>query len=247
MPPTDHPAWTQDATAVHAFLRGLVAATFSIAGLVLTATGLGYGALAHDLGYTFGHMWFINVMIFALPAQVLMMDELARGTGAAAVALAVGLTAVRLLPMTVNLMPLIRDPRRPQWLHLYAVHYIAVTGWIEGNRLLPTLPQAVRLPFFAGLGTGFMLLLGLGGSAGYLLAVGLPPLLSAALMLMTPLYFVCSLLAGARGGADYLAIAIGGLLGPVVFKLAPGFDLLIAGVGGGTLAWAIGRWQRQRA
>ena len=244
--PSDPPAWTIAATGPSAFARGVLAAALSAAGWILAATGIGFGALAHDLGFTLGHVLFISATLFALPAKVLVIDEIARGAGVAGAALAVGLTAVRLLPMTVSIMPLIRDARRPRWLHLYAVHFLAITAWLEGYRLLPGLPARVRLPFFAGQGTGFLALLALGGSSGYLLATALPPVLTAALLLMTPIYFTCSLLTAARAATDYAAILIGGLLAPVAYMLVPGFDLMIAGFGGGTLAWAIGRASRGR-
>ncbi len=239
------PAWTAAATHPQAFARGLLAAPVSAAGLILAATAVGFGALAHDLGFTLGHVLFISAFVFALPAQVLVVDELARGAGIAGAALAVALTAVRLLPMTVSMMPLIRDATLPKALHLYAVHFVAVTAWLEGNRLLPPLPARVRLPYFAGLGTGFMVLMGAGAGAGFVLAAGLPPVLAAALLMMTPIYFTCSLLLAAKGATDYLAIGLGGLLGPIVFRLFPGFDLLIAGLAGGTLAWLIGRRRRR--
>ncbi len=240
------PAWTVTATSLSAFLRGIAATPASAAGLILAATGVGFGALARDLGYSAGHVLFICAFVFALPAQVLVIDELARGAGIAATAVAVGLSAVRLLPMTVSLMPLIRDEKLPRWLHLYAVHFIAITAWLEGSRLLPPLPARVRLPYFAGLGSGFMALMSAGALLGFLLSARLPPVASAALLLMTPIYFTCSLLLSARGRADYLAVLLGGVIGPVVFYLAPGFDLLAAGVIGGTLAYLSGRRQRQR-
>lgn len=228
-------------------MRGLLAALVSPAGLILGATGIGFGALANGLGFAIGHVLFISAFVFALPAQVLIVDELARGAGIAGTALAVTLTAVRLLPMTVSIMPLIRDEKLPRWLHVYAIHFIAVTAWIEGFRLLPGLPQRVRLPFFCGQCTGFMVLLATGSSAGFLLAAGLPPVLTAALLLMTPIYFTCSLLQSARALTDYSAIVIGAIVGPIAFKLMPGFDLMLTGVIAGTAAWLVGRRARGRS
>lgn len=246
MPPaTLPPAWTANATSASAFLRGMAAAPTNAAGILLVFTGLGFGALAHDLGYTLGHLLFISVAVFALPAQVLLVDELARGAGIAAAALAVSLSAIRLLPMTVSLMPLLRRDRPSRLLHLLAVHFVNVTSWIEGNRLLPPLPTELRLPFFAGQGIGFAILISIGSALGFLLSARLPPVAAAALLMMTPIYFMSSLLHAARAAADYAAIILGGIAGPVVFYLAPGLDLLFAGVGAGTIAWLIGRRGRR--
>jgi len=62
---------------------------------------------------------------------------------------------------------------------------------------------------------------------------------------MTPIYFFLSLLATARTNSDYLALALGSMLGPVFHVLTPGFDLLLGGVAGGTIAYVFGRHRRR--
>ncbi len=221
--------------------RGLLVA-FSMPGLVLFATALGFGALARDLGLTGSQASFLSVSLYAMPAQVLLIDQLARGVGLAAAALAVSFTAIRLLPMTVALMPLLRTGRRANpLLLLLAVHFIAVTAWLEGNRRLPETQPELRLHYFVGIGTGMALSTLLGTIVGYWLATGLPPTLAATLLMMTPAYFALSLLYAAREAADWLAIGTGFVLGPLLFWLLPGPDLLITGLVGGTVAYLFQR------
>jgi predicted branched-subunit amino acid permease len=221
-------------------LRG-IRVMLSTPGVVLFATSIGFGALARDLGFSFAQAVFLSTVFYALPAQVVLVDQLARGAALAAAAFAVSLTAIRLLPMTVSLLPYIRDHRGIRPIHIFAVHFMAITVWIEGNRRLPSLPEHLRLPHFFGIGFAMFAATGLGTIAGHLLAARVPPLVSAALLFMTPIYFLLSLLSGANRRMDWLAIAVGLCLGPILFTILPGPDLMLTGLIGGTIAYLAGR------
>jgi predicted branched-subunit amino acid permease len=242
-PRADHPAWSIGASPRSAILRGL-RIIGAAPGIVLFSTALGFGAMARALGFSLGHVMFLSASVYALPAQLLLIDQLARGATLAAVAMAVSLTAIRLLPMTVAMMPYLRDGRGTRAIHILAVHFIAVTAWIEGSRRLPPLPEPLRLPYFLGIGAGTVFCTVMGSMTGYLVAGALPPTLAAALLFMTPIYFLLSMMLGARDLGDWLAVLFGAILGPSLYLLIPGPDLLLTGLLGGTLAWAIGRWRR---
>jgi predicted branched-subunit amino acid permease len=237
------PAWARRASRGHAFCRGLLIA-FTVPGCVLFSTSIGFGALARDSGFALGHALFLTAGVYALPAQVVLIDQLARGAALAAAAFAVTLTAIRLLPMTVTMIPLLRDEENPRWLEVLACHFIAVTAWIEGHRRLPHLPGHLRLAHFLGIGCGMATATSFGSITGFFLAGTVPPVLSAALLFMTPLYFLLSMLLTARTGPDLLAVALGCLLGPPLFLAMPGFDLLATGLLGGTAAYLAGRRRR---
>jgi predicted branched-subunit amino acid permease len=209
--------------------------------MVFSATAIGFGALARDLDFSLGHALTISVTIFAMPAQVIMVDQLSRGAAAVTVAFLVALTAIRLLPMTVSLMPYLRTGDRLTPRHWLAAHLVVVTTWLEGNRLLPQVPAHVRLPYFIGLGLAILTVNSGGTILGFLAAGLVPRVLAAVLLFTTPMYFLVSLIIGATGTIDRLALALGLVLGPIFYLLTPGFDLLIAGVGGGTVAWALQR------
>ncbi len=243
--PPGAPYWVAGATPSRAFVRGLAVA-LTIPGVILLASCSGFGALARDAGFSLANSLLMMASMFALPAQVVMTDQLARGGSVLAGALAVTLTGIRMLPMVVTLMPFLRSAEpRPGWRTYLAVHAIAITAWIEGFRRLPHIPEALRLPHFLGIGVGLITISVVGTGIGYEVAGVLAAVLAATLLFLTPIYFILSLLATAGVAADRLAIAVGCTLGPVFFVLAPGFDLLLTGLIGGTLAhFGAKRWQR---
>jgi predicted branched-subunit amino acid permease len=234
------PQWAASAGSVEAFLRGL-AAMIEIPGLVLLAGSIGFGALSRDMGLDVGFGIWTSIIIYALPAQVVLADQLGRGASLLAAAFAVTLTAVRLLPMTVTLSPNLKDVKSRRIREVAAVHFIAVTAWIEGLRRLGALPVHLRLPHFFGFGLGFMMMTVLGSVIGWAMAGSVPSWVSAALLFFTPAYFLLSMVATAQATDDKLAILLGVAIGPVVYRISPDLDLLVAGLVGGTIAYTAGR------
>lgn len=245
-PDTASDRWPPGTSRRTAFLRGL-AVSLTLPGVILTASCSGFGALARDAGVSLTNAVFMMATMFALPAQVVLTDQLARGGALMAGALAVTLTGIRMVPMVVTIMPFLHEERRPGWRTFLAVHGIAITGWIEGMRRLPDVPQPLRLTHFLGMVLGLIGVSMLGTAVGFLAAGVLPPLLAAVLLFLTPIYFMMSMLATARVRADYLAIVLGAIIGPLAFLAMPGFDLLAAGLVGGTIAHLVARGDRARA
>lgn len=227
-----------------AFLHGFRSAVFSVFALVTVGTFLGIGALAHDMQYSLG--WAITgaVLIWAAPAQVITMTALATGATLFETAVAVALSGVRLFPMAVSLLPLLRGPRTRMRHLILPAHFVAVTVWSEGLRLAPTIARENRTTFVNGMGAGFSVVAAACTVAGFFLAAGLPPVLAAALLFLTPLSFLMSTAGNARTLADRLALLFGLILGPLLVIYQVSLDLLWSGIIGGTLAYAIGRMRR---
>ncbi len=93
------------------YLAGMRAALTSVFSLVLVGTYVGIGALAHDYGFSLVWVMLSTVLLWAGPAQVIMISALGTGGALIEVALAIGLSGVRFLPMVVSLLPLMRGPR----------------------------------------------------------------------------------------------------------------------------------------
>src|SRR5207302_1868062 len=118
----------------------------------------------------------------------------ALGNGSAAIeaAIAVALSAIRLFPMVVALLPLLRDANTRNRELLLPAHFTSVSMWVESLRLLPAVAPAHRIAFCNGLSVGYMATAVTFGFVGYYLAAGLPPLLAGALLFLTPLSFLIS-------------------------------------------------------
>lgn len=236
------PAWLTQATRRTAAWRGVRETPF-VPPFILFATFVGFGALTSQTGLSWLDTLFMSVFIFALPGQVVLVDEMARGASVLTAALAVAATGVRLLPMTVSLLPMIRDRRVPKWMEFLLTCFVAVTMWLESMRRTPNLPRHLRAAYSLGI-TG--LLVGVsssGAMVGFLLAANVPAPVAAALLFMMPLYFLLSMLAGVRSAAAVMPIVLGLALGPVFHLLLPNLDLLLTGLIGGSLSFLFARYR----
>lgn len=218
----------------------------SVPGIVLFAGYVGYGGLLHGVGFPFFAGVLSTFFIWALPGQVIMIGGLTTATALPAVALAVALSSIRLLPMVVSIAPLMRGARRSLWKDLLCAHLVAMTLWVEGQRLLPHVPLNGRTPFVFGFGMMLLAFSMAGTATGFLLAGEVPAPMGAALLFMTPLSFTLLLIRGARDATDWLALGFGMLTAPFVVGMSGGADLMITGFGGGTAAYLVGRWWRSR-
>jgi predicted branched-subunit amino acid permease len=241
-PPTTGvaPSWVDGATPAIALWEG-VKASFGIAGYVLIAGSIGFGALVRDMGLGIDFAILSSLVLYALPAQVILAAEFGRGATLLASAFAVTLTSVRLLPMAVTVTPYLRDAKGRRWLEVLAIHFVAVTAWIEAQLRLGPLPHHLRLAHFIGFGSMFMIFTAVSAAVGFLIAGSVPVALTAALLFFTPAYFTMSMMQSARSAPDHIAIGLGLLIGPVVYRFSPDLDLLVAGLVGGTIAYAWGR------
>lgn len=223
------------------FLAGVRAAWRSVLAYVLIGTYIGIAALAHDFGFS---VWWVaasTVLVWAAPAQVILVSALGTGATALETALAVALSSARLLPMVVSLLPLIKQQATPARSLLMPAHLTAVSMWIEAHRLLPVLPRQSRIPFVNGLGLSFMMAAHIGTFIGYYLAASLPALLTAGLLFLTPMSFLISTVRNCRLPADWVALASGIVVGPLLAWWQIGVDLLWTGIVGGSVAYAVHR------
>jgi predicted branched-subunit amino acid permease len=233
-------------SATAAFLAGFRAAWRSVLAYVLIGTYTGVAALAHDFGFSLGWVVASTLLMWVAPGQVILISALGAGASPVESAVAVGVSSARLLPMVVSLLPLLKQKDTPARRLILPAHLTAVSMWIEALRLLPALPRDARIPFANGLGAGFMTAALIGTVAGYHLVGVLPPLLTAALLFLTPMSFLISTTRNCRVGADWLALALGIVLAPLLAAWQVGFDLLWTGLVGGSVAYGLHRWRKAR-
>ena len=98
---------TFNSTAL-AFFGGLKSALTSVFFLVLAGTYIGIGALTHDYGFSSWWLALSSLLVWAAPGQVILISSLGTGGAPLEAAIAVTLSAIRLFPMVVALLPLLR-------------------------------------------------------------------------------------------------------------------------------------------
>lgn len=228
------------------YRRG-VAGVVSVPAVILMAAFVGFAGLARESGLSLSEAIFMTGTVWALPSMVVLVGAITAGTALPAAAIAVALSAVRLMPMAVALVPVLRGPQTKRWQLLLLAHFIAVTSWVYAMMKLPELPREARVAFYTGFATTLTLMNMGVTAASYLLIGTLPPLLTAGLFLLTPIYFLLSMWAASKLASDKLAMVLGLILGPIFHVWLPGLDLLWTGLLGGTIAYAALRLKRLRA
>ena len=244
LPPLDSPQWN---SPLRAFAWGMSAVGTTVLALVLFATYLGIGALAHDTNFSLGWVLASTLLIWAGPAQIILISTLGSGATVVQAAVAVTLSAIRLFPMVVSVLPMLRTPRTKRRHLLLVTHFIAVTLWVECYRLLPRVPRERRVAFVHGLGCALVINCMIATTIGYQLAANLPPLFAAAILMLTPLAFLLSTARNCREISDVLALALGLALYPAIAMLQTGVDVLISGLSAGSIAYAVHWWRRRSA
>jgi predicted branched-subunit amino acid permease len=121
---------------------------------------------------------------------------------------------------------------------LYALsHFVAVTSWVIAMAHVRDVPRERRTAWYLGVGGTLTLANAVVVAIVYEVAPHMPQTVSAALFMLTPLYFLTSLWTSARESAMHVAMVAGLLLGPIFAWVLPQFSLILSGFVGGTLAF----------
>jgi predicted branched-subunit amino acid permease len=230
---------------VYWFLQG-VRNCASVPAIILVSAFVGFAGLAREAGITVTQAVFMTGVVWALPAKVVLIGAIMSGASLPAAAFAVALSSVRLTPMVVALVPEIRTERTRTWALYLLSHFVAVTSWVLAMERVRHVPREMRTAWYGGLGSTLVVVNMMVVAAVYAVAGSLPPVLSAALLLLTPIYFLTSLWGSARESASHFAMLLGLVLGPLFHIWLPGFDLLAAGFLGGGLAFMLHRLSKGR-
>lgn len=227
------------------FFRG-TGRIFSVPSILLMSSFVGFAGLAIQSGITLAQAVFMTITIWALPAKVVLIGAISANAALPAIILAVGLSSVRLTPMVVALLPELKGPNTRKLTLAILSHFVAVTAWVMAMEEFRNVPRRMRTSYFAGIGTILICSNSLIVVAVYLISATFPPIMFAALFMLTPMYFLTSLWRSARERAGQLAMICGILLLPVFHYFAPGYDLLLTGCVGGLIAFGFHRAQLRR-
>lgn len=211
------------------------------AALAMGASFMGFGAAARDIGLALWQSVAATAGMAFVPSQMVMADLTRSGAGILTLVVAVALVSLRLLPMSLALMPLLRETRTER-LPFYAVgHVLATTSWAYSMKRCPTLPPDQRLAYFSGAALSNYVVILFGTAIGYLLADIMHPAVTAGLVLFAPLFFLLLFIADVIDRAGRIALATGAVLGPVLYLVDREWSIVATGLIGGTIAFAAHR------
>jgi predicted branched-subunit amino acid permease len=231
--------------SLHWFFRGM-RGVISLPAIILMTSYVGFSAFALESGLTRGEAVVMTLFVWALPAQMILIGTMSGNAHIAASFLAVTLSSIRMMPMVASIMPEMRTQKTPVGILLFLSHFIAITSWVFASTYLSKVPRQHRVVYFAGFGITLTLTNALLVGVSYGIVSQFPPLVAAALFMLTPVYFISSIWASARQPVVKLAFVIGVVMGPVLALVTPEFDVLYAGIGGGSVAYLIDRVRRKR-
>lgn len=232
---------TTEQSSLHWFgqgMRGII----SLPAYILMISFVGFSAFAVESGVSRGEAIFMTLSIWALPAKVILVGSMASGAGLLACFLAVTLSSIRMMPMVASLVPDLRSSKTPTWLLLLISHFVAITAWVFATQNLHNVPREHRVIWFAGFGSTLVLANTLIVGLCYGVVTAFPPSVAGVLFFLTPVYFIGSIWISSRQPVTKIAFIVGVIGGPLMAILMPEFDILIAGIGGGTLAYLIERY-----
>lgn len=234
-------------TSTRAAFRLGVRESFGVPSAVIGAGYIGFGALAAGSGFSLFSTVLSTAAIWALPAQVVLVEMATLGAPLLALVVTVMLTSARFLPMSVALMPLLRAPHHGRATAYLAAQLVAMTAWAVAMRRCPALAVEERLPYFVG----FALTNWTAGVVctviGFHVAASLPPLVKLGFVFLSPVYFLLILTADLRSRATLVALVCGAAAGPLAHLVTPGWSVLAGGVAGGSLAYLWLRVARRHA
>jgi predicted branched-subunit amino acid permease len=239
-PPLDSPQWNMP---LRAFAWGMASVRSTILSAVLFVTYIGIGALAHDTHFSLVWALLATLLVWAGPAQIILISTLSSGASVVQSAIAVTVSAIRLFPMVVAVLPMMRTPKTRRRDLVLVAHFTAVTLWVECYRFLPHVPRDRRIAFVHGLGSGLALIGLVATVIGYELAANLTQTFASAILLLTPLSFLFSTARNSKELADVLALGLGLAFYPLASLLDSGLDILISGVAAGTIAFLVHKWR----
>jgi predicted branched-subunit amino acid permease len=170
------------------------------------------------------------------------MVELTRtGQGMVAIVFACSLANARFMPMVVAFMPTLARSRANLPRMLLDAQLLSINSWAMCMREFPRVESRYRHRYYVTFASSILLAAVAGTLLGFHSAVLLPAALVLGLIFVSPLFFAL-VLSAVPGRAERISMLLGCVTIPLAHTLWPAVDLLITGVVGGSLGFALGNW-----
>jgi predicted branched-subunit amino acid permease len=217
---------------------------FGAPAAILFAGMLGFGAMGQANGLDIWLTSATSFFMFALPGQVVLVEMLVLSASGVTIAIAVTLTATRFFTMCLTLFPQFPQKQRSSFYYL-VVHFVAMTAWAVSMRDFPKMKPEDRLSYFTGFAFVCWAVSTPATVLGYMVAGQVPSYINLGLVFINPLFFLLTF-TEVKPRANRMAIILGGPIGLLSYLWFPDYSLLIAGLFGGTIAYMVDKYFRNR-
>ena len=102
------------------------------------------------------------------------------------------------------------------------------------------IPKKHRIDYWIGIGSATVSASVLGTYIGFSFSDYFNKDMMIGLAILNPVYFLCMMVGASKTIQITLSVALGIILGPVIYLFSPEWSILLAGVIGGTIAYLIG-------
>ena len=217
---------------------------FGAPAAILFAGMLGFGAMGQANGLDIWLTSATSFFMFALPGQVVLVEMLVLSASGVTIAIAVTLTATRFFTMCLTLFPQFPEKQRSSFYYL-VVHFVAMTAWAVSMRDFPKMKPEDRLSYFTGFAFVCWAVSTPATVLGYMVAGQVPSYIYLGLVFINPLFFLLTF-TEVKPRGNRIAILLGAPLGLLSYLWFPDYSLLIAGLFGGTIAYMVDKYFRNR-
>lgn len=206
----------------------------------------GFGSIAGDAGETLWRSLILMGGLWSMPGQVAFVELHAEGVLGWTLIIAVTVANLRMLPLTLASIPLLRDKQGITTRHFWLAQINSVTAFVQLIDAAARITDRRELGrYFEGFCLGTLILGALGTAIGHTLASQLPAQGVRALIFVTPLYLL--LLTGRTRDSMMLAAAVlGCIFVPLAHLWSAEWGVIVGGLFAGTLAFAAIEWRRKQ-
>lgn len=223
-----------------AVMRKALLDALSLPAFILFFTMMGFGSLARGAGFGADMAAVASLLIWGLPGQLAMAELTRTGQGLVAIVFACSLANARFLPMVVAFMPTLARERASLPRMLLDAQLLSINSWAMCMREFPQVEAAYRHRYYVTFASSILLAAIAGTLLGFHSAVLLPAPLVLGLIFVSPLFFAL-VLSAVPGRAERISMLLGCATIPLAHYLWPAVDLLITGLVGGSLGFALAR------
>lgn len=222
-------------------MRKAMLDALSLPAFILLFTMMGFGSLARGAGFGAEMAALATLFIWGLPGQLAMVELTVTGQGIVAIVFACSLANARFLPMVVSFVPAMSRGRSSLPGMMLDAQLLSINSWAVCLREFPQIEPEFRHRYYLTFASSILAAAVAGTLLGYHGAVLLPGVLVLGLIFVSPLFFAL-VLSAVPGRAERFSMILGCATIPLAHYLFPSVDLLITGVVGGSLGFALGKF-----